>query len=127
MSAAPWHIVPASAGGASHVEHVDAAGKSCGPLLPERSMPRAGEYGPGVEVCCIACGDAVAVPPHIARKVRADERAWEAEQAAAEERAKDLARLRAAGVDVSKLPPPRKPAKARRVMQLDLLKPRGAS
>lgn len=101
----PYGYVKDRPGVADHVEHVDAAGKSCGPLVLGSSMPRPEAYASGA-VACAACGNAVEVPPTVARDVGRADRAYERERA----REPELARLAAAGVDVSKLPERRRRA-----------------
>jgi hypothetical protein len=113
-----YRVVTGRPGVLDHVEHLTPRGEPCGPIGPERTMNRAGEYAPGIVVCCAACGDGVPdVPPSVVAIVEAAERRWETEQTKGEERARALDRLIAAGVDVTQLPPPKAKRRGRRRQQ----------
>ncbi len=98
-----------------YVEHRDESARGwCGPLIPSAEHSRAGELPEAV--ICICCGDFCrGVDADTVRTVKRLVAAMDAEDAAADERAKDLARLAAAGVDVTKLPPPKAKPRSRRV------------
>ncbi len=84
------------------VQHLDEFGEWCGPLIPSAEHSRAGELPE--EVICIACGyfcegvDAKTIAL-VKRLVARMDRAEEAE----EKRGAQLAKLAAAGVDISTL------------------------
>ncbi len=100
----------------AYVEHRDDSGAWCGPLIPSAEHSRAGELPE--DVICIACGDfCEGVDADTVRTVKRLVAAMDREDAAADERAKDIERLRAAGVDVSKLPPPKPKPRRRRTVQ----------
>ena len=96
------------------------AGEWCGPIVGKGGHSREGEI-PG-RVLCIACGDfcrdiSAAMAEHVLRL----DRAYEREHVAGDERARNLDKLRRAGVDVAKLPPVQPRAKGRKAKQLHLI------
>lgn len=127
MSEERYRVVPAAIEGLSCVEHLDGKGAWCGPLVPADDHPRADELG-AVEIICSRCGDyelcgTVNAPPAaIVRKVRRLHAAWLRFERESDAFAVSVAKIKAAGIDTSKMvyrPPVRR---RRRERQLQLFK-----
>lgn len=101
----------------------DAKGAWCGPLIPASDHPRADELR-DVDVICEACGDFCRdAPAAIVRKVKRLHAAWLRFERESEAFAVNCAKLRAAGIDTSKMVyRPRAPRRRARVRQLQLFK-----
>jgi len=98
------------------------AGADCGPIVPQESMPRAGEYR--TALCCAACGACIDAPEDVIERARADERAYQRRVEREDDDSRRREKLRQAGVDVAALAPAPK-RRARRMVQVPLF--RGSS
>lgn len=113
-----FYRVNRSVNAVAMVQHQDGLGW-CGPVIPAESHHRYGEIrGPAI---CIACGtfceDIDDVHLGIARRMEA---AFEARARREDAAAERMEKLRRAGVDISKLAPPRARAPRPRPKTLDL-------